>query len=113
EGDLAGLLNRGLVDRDNGVRRFDVNTADVRTGHHDGFEGLALLIGIARGLRLGGSERARASGHTNQCQAYSRRKLIRVESHYTLQRQVVQQIRDKDSVHGITNTGPPKTFGSG
>ena len=52
---LPDCLDRGLVDRDDRVGRLDVHAADVRTGHHDGFEGLALLIGTAIcGLRLGG-----------------------------------------------------------
>src|SRR6185369_8288776 len=100
ERDLAGLLDRSLVDRDDRVCRLDVDAANIRTGHHDGFEGLALLIGIVicSGLRLGGSKRTRRCGYAKrQSKADRRRKLIRVESHYTLQRQVVQQIRDKDS----------------
>ena len=42
---LAGRLDLRTVDVDHdGACRFDVDTADVRTGHHDGFEGLAFSV---------------------------------------------------------------------
>jgi hypothetical protein len=44
QGQLAGLLDRGAINRDDRVRRFDVDATDVRTRHGDGFQLLIALV---------------------------------------------------------------------
>ncbi|MGC4037821.1 MAG: hypothetical protein QM764_17800 [Chitinophagaceae bacterium] len=44
ERQLAGFLDRGAIDRDDRVRRFDVDATDVRTRDGDGLELLIVLV---------------------------------------------------------------------
>ena len=44
ERQLAGLLDRGAIDRDDRIGRFDVDATDVRTRHGDRFELLIALV---------------------------------------------------------------------
>ena len=59
---LAGLLDRGAIDRDDRVRRFDVDATDVRTRDGDRFELLIVLV-----LRILRECRARQEPKGCQC----------------------------------------------
>src|SRR5262249_10110000 len=80
---LASVLDGRGVDGDDRVGRFDIHATDIRTGHYDGFEGLALLL--IGGLRLGSKRTGRGDRAERQAQPNRRRKFIHVESHYILQ----------------------------
>ncbi len=61
QGQFAGLLNCRMVDGDDRIGRFDIDTADVGTRHHNGVEGLTFLVIGTGVLRIRSNRTAAAT----------------------------------------------------
>ena len=107
DGQLARLLDLGLVDSDDRIGCLDVDATDVRTRHGDRFQLLAAGVVLRKHRSSRQADYRRGAGV--QRIAHGFEKLVAHKIHYTLQRQSCHSSGQCAlPFHGNDQNGPPK-----